>query len=56
MTEDELKDHARRIGKWHLMDFEFLSVVEDDNLPEDVTEEEMLAIHKLITTGDVLID
>lgn len=56
MTEEEKKEHARRIGKEHLQDFEFLSVVEDDELPEDVTEEEMLEIHKLITTGECVID
>ena len=56
MTEEQQKEHARRIGKYHLQDLDFLSVVEDQDLPEDVTEDDMLAIHRLITTGDVLID
>jgi hypothetical protein len=56
VTEEERKEHARRIGKSHLQDFEFLSVVEDQELPEDVTEDDMLEIHKYITTGDILID
>lgn len=56
MTEEERKEHARRIGKAHLQDFEFLSVVEADELPEDVTEEDMLEIHALITTGEVVVD
>lgn len=56
MTEEEKKDHARRIGKEHLQDFEILSVWEDDELPEDATEEEKLEIHEYITKGDVVID
>lgn len=56
VTEEEKKEHARRIGKSHLQDFEFLSVVEDQELPEDVTEDEMLEIHALITTGEVVVD
>lgn len=56
MTEEEKKEHARRMGKAHLQDFEYLSVMEDFELPEDVTEDEMLEIHSLITTGEVVVD
>lgn len=58
VTEEEKKEHARRIGKRHLQDFEFLSVVEDDDLHNfhNVTEAEMLEIHALITTGEVVVD
>ena len=48
MTYEEKLAHAKRIGKEHFQDFEFLSVVEDEEL-EDATEEEMLEIHDMIT-------
>jgi hypothetical protein len=56
VTEEEKKDHARRIGKWWLQASEYSNVYEDEELPEDVTEEEIQEIHALIVTGDVLID
>lgn len=56
VTEEEKKDHARRIGKWWLQASEYSNVYEDEELPADVTEEEMQEIHNLIVTGDVLID
>ena len=56
MTEEDLKEHAHRIGKEWLQDFEYLSVVEDQDLPEDITEKEMLEIHRLITAGEVVVD
>jgi hypothetical protein len=56
LTEEEKKDHARRIGKEWLQASEYSNVYEDEELPEDITEDEMQEIHKLITTGDVLID
>ena len=56
MTEEEKKEHARRIGKWWLQASEYSNVYEDEELPEDITEEEMQEIHALIVTGDVLID
>jgi hypothetical protein len=56
VTEEEKKDHARRIGKWWLQASEYSNVYEDDELPEDVTEEEMQEIDAMIKTGDVLID
>ena len=55
LTDEELKEHARRIAKDHLQDFEFLSVVEDEDL-EDASEEDLRAIHDLITGGTVTID
>lgn len=56
MTEEEKKEHARRIGKWWLQASEYSNVYEDGELPENITEEEMQEIHGLITVGDVLID
>lgn len=56
VTEEEKKEHARRIGKWWLQASEYSNVYEDEELPEDITEEEMQEIHALIVTGDVLID
>jgi hypothetical protein len=56
VTEEELKEHARRIGKAYLQHFEFLDVVEDEDLPENVTEDEMSEIHKMVTTGEVVVD
>ena len=56
MTEEQQKEHARRIGKWWLQASDFSNVYEDDELPVDVTEEDMKAIHDLIVKGDVLID
>jgi hypothetical protein len=56
VTEEEIKDHARRIGKAWLQASEFSNVYEDYRLPEDVTVDEMQEIHNLIIVGDVLID
>ena len=55
LTDEEKKAHARRIAQEHLQDFEFLNVVEDEEL-EDASEEDQLAIHDLITGGTVTID
>jgi len=56
LTEEQKKEHARRIGKWWLQASEFSNVYEDDELPLDITEEEMREVHGLIVQGDVLID
>lgn len=56
VTEEYLKEHARRIGKAYLQSFEYLDVVEDDELTMDVTEDDMLEIHRLISTGEVVVD
>lgn len=56
MTEEQKKEHARRIGKWWLQASDFSNVYEDDELPLEVTEEEMKEIHLLIVQGAVVID
>ena len=56
MTEEEMKEHARRIAKDWLQASEYSNVYEDDEIPVEATEDDMLAIHKLIVTADALID
>ena len=53
--EAQLRAHAARIGTWWLQASEYLNVVEDDELPLDITEEEMKSIHDMIVGGKVVI-
>lgn len=53
--ESQLRAHAERIATWWLAASEYLNVVEDDELPLDITEEEMKSIHDMIVGGKVVI-
>lgn len=55
MLDSEKKEHAKRIAEEHLGDFEFLNVVEDEEL-EDTSEDDLLDIHTLITKSTVVIN
>lgn len=55
MTDEEKREHARRIAKWQLEDCEFCNVYEDEEL-EFALEQDLKDIHKLIIGGTVTID
>lgn len=57
MTEAEKREHALRLAKDWMEDYEFLNVVEDwDLVEEDASEEDLLAIHAMVQKVKVSID
>lgn len=51
----QLRGHAERIATWWLEGSEYSNVYEDEDLPLDITEDEMKSIHDMIVGGKVVI-
>lgn len=53
MTPEDLKELALEIAQEELTHTEYCVVYEDEDL-EDLTEEEMLKVHRLVTTARIV--
>lgn len=54
MSEDEIREHAKRIARSALRDLPFSDVYEDEQI-SDVSDEDLDAIFSLVTSATVVL-